>query len=230
MLEFKQPGMTLETLEAFHQDQLYRNDPICFISMALNVTLTADQCNMITVIHSNNKSLHLNARQTGTTSITAAYFLWTAIFNPYYVMLNVSPNRMMARAFLDRVKEIWNTLPENMKEDIGRYCGDLIQFKNNAAIKSYVATPDVGRGMSISVINIDNFNGEETLQNLLPCLASTGGKCIVNISANKNVQKLWQDSIDGKTEFVTNKMINLGMARDFMSEAEYRRQYLCEFK
>ena len=133
-------------------------------------------------------------RQTGKTTTAAGYLLWYAMFNPNVTILIAANKFRAATEIMDRVKFAYEELPDWLRAGVATYNVQDIRFDNGSRIKSTTTTPDSGRGMSISLLYLDEFAfvkpriAEEFWTAMSPTLA-TGGRCIITSTPNSDEDK-----------------------------------------
>lgn len=164
----------------------------------------------------NVSSIALLPRQSGKTTTAAGFLLWYAMFEENVTILIAANKFRAATEIMDRIKFAYEELPNWLRAGVATYNVQDIKFDNGSRIKATTTTPDSGRGMSISLLYLDEFAfvkpriAEEFWTAMAPTLA-TGGKCIITstpnsdedkfaeiwIGANKTVDE-WGNSIPGE--------------------------------
>ena len=133
-------------------------------------------------------------RQSGKTTTAAGYLLWYAMFNNDVTVLIAANKFRAANEIMDRVKFAYEELPDWLRAGVATYNVQDIKFDNGSRIKATTTTPDSGRGMSISLLYLDEFAfvkpriAEEFWTAMSPTLA-TGGKCIITSTPNSDEDK-----------------------------------------
>lgn len=142
----------------------------------------------------NNSAIALLPRQSGKTSTAAGYLLWYAMFNDDVTVLIAANKFTAAKEIMDRIKFAYEELPNWLRAGAAVYNVQDIKFDNGSRIKSTTTTPDSGRGLSISLLYLDEFAfvkpriAEEFWTAMAPTLA-TGGKCIITSTPNSDEDK-----------------------------------------
>ena len=149
------------------------------------------------VVHAywtNTSVVALLPRQSGKTTTAAGYLLWYAMFNNDVTVLIAANKFRAANEIMDRVKFAYEELPDWLRAGVATYNVQDIKFDNGSRIKATTTTPDSGRGMSISLLYLDEFAfvkpriAEEFWTAMSPTLA-TGGKCIITSTPNSDEDK-----------------------------------------
>ena len=133
----------------------------------------------------------LSARQTGKSTISAIYLLWFAMFHADKTILIASNKNKGAMEMVTRIRFAYEELPMFLKPGVNDdgWSKHSIGFDNGSRIESTATSENSGRGMSISLLFLDEFAfvkpsiQEEFWTSILPTL-STGGSCIMSSTPN----------------------------------------------
>ncbi len=135
------------------------------------------------------KSINMVSRQMGKTAVAAGYLLWYAMFTDDAQILVTSYKYDSAQDIMDRVRYAYESIPDHIRAGVTTYNKRSIAFDNGAKIVATTTTENTGRGMSLSLIYLDEFAfvdagiAKEFWTSLAPTL-STGGKCIITSTPN----------------------------------------------
>lgn len=162
--------LTLKCVQSF----LYFVEGCCWIQdrktgADLRFKLWPGQKSSLPTIISAKFLIILKARQLGLTWLTAAYVLWKAIFNKNQLIVVISGKEELAVEFLERVKFMFDRLPESIKPRVGKRNttellfgvevraddGQVIMEGLNSHIKSVASTADAGQSKTISLLIMD---------------------------------------------------------------------------
>lgn len=133
------------------------------------------------------------------TTCAAAFVVWRAIFKPDQTILIAANKNASALEIMQRIRYTYEELPEWLKAGAVTYNKGSIEFDNGSRIISRATTPDAGRGLSISLLYLDEFAfvkpriAEEFWTAIQPTL-STGGDCIITSTPNSDEDqfaKIW---------------------------------------
>jgi hypothetical protein len=136
------------------------------------------------------------------TTVAAGYLLWFAMFRPDSTVLVASKTYASAQEIMSRVRFGYELCPDHIRAGAVEYNKGSIVFDNGSRIVSATTTANTGRGMSLSLVYLDEFAfvprriAEEFWTSLRPTLA-TGGKCIITSTPNNDddtFARIWQDS------------------------------------
>ena len=138
------------------------------------------------------------------TTCAAAYLVWRAIFVPDQTILIAANKLSSALEIMQRIRYAYEELPEWLKAGAETYNKGTLEFDNGSRIISRATTPDAGRGLSISLLYLDEFAfvrpkiAEEFWTAIQPTL-STGGSCIITSTPNSDEDQfaqLWFGAIN----------------------------------
>lgn len=215
------------------------NDPIYFINSYIKVmhpkrgviglTLNEGQIKLLEHYHDNRFSLTTTARQSGQSTVTAAYMLWTALFKENYNTLFVSNKLVNAKATVNTIRDMYEALPTWLKPKLVTNNMVEIKFDNGSKILAQPISRNTGKGMTLhnvildQIVYTDQARVDEFYQNLTPCLASTNGKFIVNSTPNDKsdedvFSRLVRSTIQGNTGY---KFLRL-TAEDFGKDEPFK--------
>lgn len=177
-----------------------RDDPIYFIENYVKIehpvqgliplALFEYQKEYVRALHVNDSTIAKMGRQLGKTSVTLAYMLWAAIFRPNTMAVFMSGKHDMARDALQRLQIMVEYLPVWLNPGVTAMNKGLIRFTNGSSIRARGASEDVLRGLSLSIVVLDEFAfWPERIQDLmfsavLPCLPN-GAKLIISSTVNQ---------------------------------------------
>lgn len=204
-----------------------RLDPIYFIRKyikiqhptrgAIDFEMYPFQEDIVNTIHNNLQMITTIGRQSGKTTILAAYVLWYACFMDDMTILIVSNRNSNAMEFIHRVQYAYEELPAWLKPGVDPqlWTKHGLGFDNKTRILSEATTGGSGRGQSISFLVCDELAFvnprivDEFWASISPTLA-TGGKCAIISTPNGDMNKfaeLWrgaetEDGTAGDNGFV----------------------------
>ena len=142
------------------------------------------QVDLIDTYHNHRKSINMVSRQMGKTTVAAGYLLWYAMFTDDANILIASRNHDGALDIMQRVRYAYENMPDFIRAGAVTYNQKQIEFDNRSRITATATTVNTGRGMSLSLIYLDEFAfvegniAKEFWTALSPTL-STGGKVII---------------------------------------------------
>lgn len=151
-----------------------------------------------------NYMVILKARQLGLTWLVACYALWRGVFHSHELIVVISAKEDLSIEFLDRVKFMFDRLPDWMKPRVYKRSTQELSFGYeikddqgnvslhglNSVIKSLPATPDAGQSKTISLLIMDesalNRYCREIWAAASPTLEHAAGKAIIISNPSKN--------------------------------------------
>lgn len=125
------------------------------------------------------------------TTSAAGYLLWYAMFNPDATVLIAAHKYAGAQEIMHRVRFAYESCPDHIRAGVVTYNKGSIDFDNGSRIVSQATTENTGRGMSISLLYMDEYGfvrpniAKEFWTAIAPTL-STGGKCIITSTPNSD--------------------------------------------
>jgi hypothetical protein len=152
--------------------------------------------------HNNRFSISMLARQMGKTTSAAGYLLWYAMFNSDKTILIAAHQYTGAQEIMTRVRYAYEMCPMWLKAGVEVYNQGNLDFENKSRIVARATTEKTGRGMSLSLLYLDEFAfvrptiAQEFWTAISPTLA-TGGKCIITSTPNNDEDtfaKIWKDA------------------------------------
>jgi hypothetical protein len=136
-------------------------------------------------------SVNMLGRQMGKTTVAAGYLLWFAMFKPDSTILVAAHKQTGANEIMQRIRYAYESCPDHIRAGVTEYNKGSITFDNGSRIMSTTTTENTGRGMSLTLIYLDEFAfvppriAKDFWASLSPTL-STGGKCIVTSTPNSD--------------------------------------------
>ena len=149
------------------------------------------QKRLVAVYHNNRYSISLMPRQTGKSTTAAGYLLWYAMFVPDSTILVAAHKFTGAQEIMQRIRYAYEAMPDFIRAGVTSYNKGSIDFDNGSRIVSATTTENTGRGMSISLLYLDEFSfvrpsiAKDFWTSISPTL-STGGKCIITSTPNSD--------------------------------------------
>ena len=244
------------------------NDPIYFIETYAYIqhpvkgkvpfALFDYQKKLIRTYNDYRYAIAMLPRQTGKSTAAAAYLLWYAMFKPDTTILIAAHKYAGAQEIMQRVRFIYEMLPAWVKAGCTSYNRGSIEFDNASRIVSQATTENTGRGMSLTLVYLDEFAfvpprvAEEFWTSLSPTL-STGGKCIITSTPNQDndqFAQIWKGAVDNEDDYGNEQELGKNGFKPFRSywnehperddkwaseergkigEERFRREHECEF-
>ena len=149
------------------------------------------QLDLVENYNNNRFSINMLGRQMGKTTVAAGYLLWYAMFVPDSTILVAAHKQAGASEIMQRIRYAYESMPDHIRAGVTEYNKGSMSFDNGSRIMSTTTTENTGRGMSLTLIYLDEFAfvpsriAKEFWTSLSPTL-STGGKCIVTSTPNSD--------------------------------------------
>ena len=172
-------------------------DPVHFISNYIKVThpvrglvpfkLYPFQERILSDLQSHRFNILRKFRQAGCTTIAAAYSLWMAIFQKHKSIVILSKGDAESTEVLDRIKLMYDELPEFLKPGIIEDNKHTLKLKTHSVIKSRPSGKQSGRSLAGSLLIIDEAAFIENIDTIWAAvypIISTGGRAFVLSTVN----------------------------------------------
>ena len=244
------------------------NDPIHFVNNytyiqhplkgRLQFSLYDFQKDLIERYHNYKYSITMMARQTGKSTTAAAYLLWYAMFKPDSTILVASNKYANAQEIMTKLRFAYETCPNFLRAGCIAYNKGSIEFDNGSRILAQATTDNTGRGMSLSLVYLDEFAfvppriAQEFWTSISPTL-STGGSCIITSTPNQDddqFARIWKEATNTQDEFGNKTDTGVNGFKSYLvkweehperneewakkeeakiGEERFRREHNCEF-
>jgi len=167
------------------------------------------QKRLINTYHNYRFSISLMPRQSGKSTSAAGYLLWYAMFVPDSTILIAAHKYTGAQEIMQRVRYAYENCPDHIKAGVTTYNKGSLDFENGSRIVSATTTENTGRGMSITLLYLDEFAfvrpsiAREFWTAITPTL-STGGKAIITSTPNSDEDQfafIWKGANKTEDEF-----------------------------
>jgi hypothetical protein len=167
------------------------------------------QKRLIETYHNFRYSISLMPRQSGKSTSAAGYLLWYAMFVPDSTILVAAHKYTGAQEIMQRIRYAYENCPDYIKAGVTTYNKGSLDFENGSRIVSATTTENTGRGMSITLLYLDEFAfvrpsiAKEFWTAITPTL-STGGKAIITSTPNSDEDQfafIWKSANKTEDEF-----------------------------
>jgi hypothetical protein len=184
------------------------------------------QIKLIDNYHSHRFSVSMMPRQTGKTTSAAGYLLWYAMFHPDKTILIAAHQYSGAQEIMDRIRYAYEMCPFWLKAGVETYNKGNIDFENKSRIVARATTEKTGRGMSLSLLYLDEFAfvrpsiAKEFWTAISPTL-STGGKCIITSTPNSDEDQfanIWKQANKKVDEYGNPTAVGINGFSPFRAE------------
>jgi hypothetical protein len=131
------------------------------------------------------------------------------MFTPDTTILLTANKLSQALEIMERIRYCYENLPNHIRAGVTEYNKGNVGFDNGSRIISRATTSDAGRGLSISLLYLDEFafvppnQAKEFWTSIAPVL-STGGDCIITSTPKSDVDQfaqIYKAAIDNKDEY-----------------------------
>lgn len=231
-------------------------DPLAFLGKvkiqhplrgAIPFETYAFQNDFVRFIHEERFSHTVHARQMGISTCLAAFILWSAMYEgDGCVSLIVSRSMSGSLDIMDRIRYMYETLPDHLKIKVTTYNKRQIIFENHNEISAVACSNKVGRGRAIKHLYIDQMAwfshslGREFWTAIQPILTTSHGRCVLTSSGGDTdgiffdiMRTIPRNGFAGMTiPYYKHPERDEDWARPFrqqMGEARFRQDFMCEF-
>jgi len=176
------------------------------------------QVRIIKAFHKNRFTIALTARQMGKTTCAAGFLLWKAMFTPDSTILVTANKLVQALEIMDRIRYAYENCPDYIRCGIKKYNEGTISFDNGSKIVARATSPDAGRGLSITLLYLDEFafvppNKAQDFWTSIQPVLSTGGACIITSTPKSDEDQfaqIWKGAEDNTDEWGNPRKDGLG--------------------
>lgn len=242
----------IQELKKCSKDPIYFIINYCFTNNQelgeVRFNLRPYQKEIVKSFKNSNFTILMIGRQAGKTETTAAYALWFSMFNKGKNVLIASNKQKAATDIMNRVRYMYERVPDFLRCGIKYYNRGSIEFDNESKIWSEATTEDTGRGKSVALFILDELahvkkNVQEGMwTSIFPTISSGKLSCIIMSTPNGDTDlfaELWRGAeagingfnpiyvditnIPGRDEAWRKRMIAK------LGELKFRQEFLCEF-
>lgn len=209
-------------------------------------------------VDSENHRYYSNGILSHNTTCAAGYLLWYAMFHPDQTILISAHKFTGSQEIMQRIRYAYELCPDHIRCGVVNYNKGSIEFDNGSRIVSTTTTGNTGRGMSISLLYLDEFAfvpaniADEFWTSISPTLA-TGGKAIITSTPNSDEDTfatIWKDANKKFDEYGNEQDVGINgffpftcrwdehpdrdeawatAERGRIGEERFRREFCCEF-
>lgn len=209
------------TLEQVKNIQKYLKDPSLFIDECIKVVsidkgivpfhLFPYQKRIVDTVNNNRFTICKLFRQSGKSTIIAAYCLWFAIFHDNKDIVILANKLSTAKELMSRSMAMYEGLPDYVKPGVKEYNKTSMILENGSKISCAATSASAIRGRSIALCIVDEFAflppgiAEEFITSTFPALSASTSSKLVLVSTPYGLNhfyKIWHDSEQGLNDFV----------------------------
>jgi len=250
----------IKELERCMEDPVYFITHYCQLQHPIKGAIPFEmypyQRNMVNAFKDNRYVIGCLPRQVGKSWSSGAFLLWYACFHDDKTILIASNKDTNAQEMIGRIRFMYERMPHWLKPGLTAdgWNKHSVGFDNRSRIISTATSEDSGRGLSISLLYLDEFAfvrdsiQEDFWSSISPTL-SAGGACIITSTPNGDTNifaELWRGALLGATAagIGSNGFMPVQVAwneppgRDEkfkqeqiskIGDIKWRQEYLCEF-
>ena len=174
------------------------------------------QKDILNTLENHRNVIGLWSRQSGKTTVIAAYALWFAIFNSHKTIGIVSNKEASATMILRRMKQMYEELPIWLKPGCTKYQETSIIFDNGSQIFISATSEDALRGHALNLLICDEFAAVPDhvsfafWSSIYPTISASKTSRIIVISTPNGMfnqfHKLWMGASRNENSFYPSKI------------------------
>jgi len=194
-------------------------DPVYFVEKYIKIVhvdkglipmkLWDFQKEMLMQFHTNRFNIAKLSRQVGKSTVSCAYCLHYAIFNPEKTVAVLANKGSIAREMLGRITKMLENLPFFLQPGTKILNKGSIEFSNGSSVIAASTSSSSIRGLSISLLVLDEFafvqNSEEFYTSTYPVISSGKESKVIITSTpngmNNMFYKIWQKAATGESGY-----------------------------
>lgn len=169
------------------------------------------------MIRDNRFSLLLFSRQTGKSTISTIYMLWTAIFFSDQKIMLVANKENTAKEIFKRIRLAYEQLPNWLKSPVQYYGLESLELENGSRISISTTTGTAGRGSAANLLFVDEADWiephllNEFWASVYPIISSSMKSKIIMASTPRDTAglfyKLYNGSVKKENEWQSLKIL-----------------------
>ncbi len=162
------------------------------------------------MIRDNRFSLLLFSRQTGKSTISTIFCLWTAIFQQDQRIMLVANKESTAKEIFKRIRMAYENLPNWLKSPVTYYGMESMELANGSRIGITTTTGTAGRGSSANLLFIDEADWieanllDEFWASVYPIISSSKKSKIIMASTPRDTSGLFYKLYDASVRGTNN--------------------------
>jgi hypothetical protein len=182
----------------------------------IKIPLHTYQKKSLRMMRDNRFSLLLFARQSGKSTISTIYCLWTACFNEHQNILIVANKESTAKEIFKRIRLAYEELPNWLKPGVKEYGKESMELANGSRIGITTTTGSAGRGSSANLLFVDEADWiephllESFWASVYPIISNSKKSKIIMASTPRDTSglffKLYDGSVKNENSWVNMKV------------------------
>ena len=223
----------MDPKNAIEEFKRCKADPAYFISKYIKVThpvrglvnfeLYPFQKRIVKELTSHRFNILRKFRQAGCTTIAASYALWKAIFAKYQTIPIISKGDQESTEVLERIKLMYDELPDIMKPGIEEDNKHTLKLKNGSTIRCRASGKQSGRSLAGSLLIVDEAAFIENIDTIWAAVypvISTGGAAFI-LSTVNGIGNWFHDMYNGA---INNENSFNAVDIKWQEHPEYKKQ------
>ena len=173
---------------------------------------TEDSDNMFDVsVNSENHRFYSNDILSHNTTSVSAFAIWHVLFHERKEVVILANKSDTAKDILDRIKKMYEMLPRWLQQGVFSWAKQKVELENGSVLKISTTTEDSARGLSASLLILDEFAfvrssiASNFWAAAYPTISSGKESKVIIISTANGLNtfyKMWIDAKEKRSEFV----------------------------
>lgn len=156
------------------------------------------QRKLIEAFQDHRFNISLQSRQSGKTTVVAAFLLWYAMFHSDKEVFVLANKEKQAKEILDRISKAYMDMPFFLQQGAEKFGALGIDFENKSKITAYATSADSIRGRSVALLYVDEvafIDGcEEFWASTYPAVASSNSSKVIMTSTPNGQRGLFYNT------------------------------------
>ena len=169
------------------------------------------QKEMIRTYHENRFSITKCPRQVGKTTTTAAFLLWTILFQDSQSVAVLANRGETARGILGKLQLAYENLPMWLQQGVVEWNKGRVELENGSVIIASSTSSSAARSGSFNIVFLDEFAfvpsniAHDFITSVYPVITSGTKTKILMVSTPNGMNlfyKMWEDAIHKRSNYV----------------------------
>ena len=206
------------------------------------------QRRIIESAHHNRNTLVKLFRQSGKSTVVAAYFAWYMLFNDNKTGAILGNKQAVAVEIFSRVQFIIENLPKWLQQGIVEWNKKSFVLENGSRCFAAASSPSAVRGFSTNILLLDEFAflganlADDFIASVFPTLSSSETSKLIIVSTPNGLNhyhKLWVEAEQGINDFIAisgNWQEHPGRSQEWadaqrrkLGDVRYMQEIECQF-
>jgi hypothetical protein len=151
------------------------------------------------------------SRQTGKSTVTIGYLMWTVLFGPMQNIAILANKAATARDILSKLQLAYEYIPLWMQQGIVAWNKGSIELENGSKVIAAATASSAARGSTFNILMLDEFAfvpkniAEEFITSVYPTISSGKTTKVIMVSTPNGMNlfyKYWTDAVNKRNLYV----------------------------